>query len=300
MGIFGVVPSKRNQETEPKTHFIGKKIDTQRFKSSSGVIIVDVIEPASSTADNSSEEEGYYRHEEEVLPLTIKATTGQGSLTDSSEGTEITMAAARKLDKYGFIVNIDANGMVYESPLGPANAGAPTFADAKRTARRERKWNTTLNAWEKRRSKKLKERLRKGIPDSLRGRVWLLLGGGIRKPGLYQEIVQKTSGAMMDNYKELAIHSATPRDSEANSQGGTAETATSPLTSSDSESSPQRKGSADVIRPTGSNSSARSKNGSKRISASSPTSRGPPADQDYAYSKAFRTVQDTKIGRAHV
>mmetsp|Transcript_23255 Transcript_23255/g.64490 ORF Transcript_23255/g.64490 Transcript_23255/m.64490 type:complete len:790 (+) Transcript_23255:581-2950(+) len=46
-------------------------------------------------------------------------------------------------------------------------------------------------------------RLRKGIPDSMRGRVWMALGGGIVIPGMYQEIVRITSDAMLENCREL-------------------------------------------------------------------------------------------------
>eukprot|EP00534_Pseudo-nitzschia_fraudulenta_P005323 CAMPEP_0201179916 /NCGR_PEP_ID=MMETSP0851-20130426/114539_1 /ASSEMBLY_ACC=CAM_ASM_000631 /TAXON_ID=183588 /ORGANISM="Pseudo-nitzschia fraudulenta, Strain WWA7" /LENGTH=768 /DNA_ID=CAMNT_0047463989 /DNA_START=82 /DNA_END=2388 /DNA_ORIENTATION=+ len=46
-------------------------------------------------------------------------------------------------------------------------------------------------------------RLRKGIPDSIRGRTWVALGGGIQTPGLYQHIVKLTSEAMLENCREL-------------------------------------------------------------------------------------------------
>lgn len=49
----------------------------------------------------------------------------------------------------------------------------------------------------------VRRRLRKGIPDSMRGRVWLALGGGIGVPGMYQEIVRITSDAMLENCREL-------------------------------------------------------------------------------------------------
>ena len=51
---------------------------------------------------------------------------------------------------------------------------------------REAKWTKMLGAWDayagpqatKRRRKKLKRRVRKGIPQVYRGRAWLLLSGG--------------------------------------------------------------------------------------------------------------------------
>mmetsp|Transcript_3141 Transcript_3141/g.6781 ORF Transcript_3141/g.6781 Transcript_3141/m.6781 type:complete len:723 (+) Transcript_3141:466-2634(+) len=52
-------------------------------------------------------------------------------------------------------------------------------------------------------NKVISRRLRKGIPDSIRGRTWMALGGGIRVPGMYQEIVRITSDAMLENCREM-------------------------------------------------------------------------------------------------
>jgi hypothetical protein len=51
--------------------------------------------------------------------------------------------------------------------------------------------------------KQMIRRLRKGVPDTMRGRVWSVLGGGVRVAGLYQDIVQYTSDAMLDSFKEI-------------------------------------------------------------------------------------------------
>jgi hypothetical protein len=289
------VTNKQHQdpEAEPISHQsavrgIGKKLNSKRLQSSKGFVVVDVIEPDNTAPDNSSDEEGYY--EEAVVPLTIRATIGDDSLTDSFEGTEITMAAPRKLDKYGFILNIDDRGMVYESALTPnGSSPAPAFAEATKTARRERKWSTTLGAWDRRREKKTKDRLRKGIPDSVRGQVWLALGGGIRKPGLYQEIVQKTSDAMFDNYKEVATLSvlAAKERASSNAREESSGTIASPTGSLSDRSSPTSRNLDD------SQDAQRLSTRSKSNSPSSKRSQSPQANQDYAHSKAFRTVQDT-------
>jgi hypothetical protein len=132
-----------------------------------------------------------------------------------------------QLDKYGFIVNIDSKGHVVETS-GDEAIRVPTFAEAQRTERREEKWNSALKGWGTQKqqatdkrlfrgplqhssalaaapipSKVVLRRLRKGIPDAVRGKVWRALGGGIRKSGFYQEIVQKTSDAMLEKYREM-------------------------------------------------------------------------------------------------
>ena len=99
-----------------------------------------------------------------------------------------------KLDKYGFIINVDSRGYVVEvGDDESVRSRVPTFAEVQQTERREKKWETTLQSWDKRRSKLLIRRLRKGVPDSVRGRVWIMLGGGIKQEGLYQKLVQKTN-----------------------------------------------------------------------------------------------------------
>jgi hypothetical protein len=52
-------------------------------------------------------------------------------------------------------------------------------------------------------NKALIRRLRKGVPDSIRGRVWTALGGGIKTPGMYQKIIEKTSDAMLENCRQV-------------------------------------------------------------------------------------------------
>lgn len=248
---------------------IGNKtlpVDSHPFPRVSGVVIVDAIAPDSSS-------DGW----EGKVPL--KITAGQESLTDSSEGTEITMSAPRKLDKYGFILNIDANGLVYESKTNNHNhatasgsGGVTSNSDTNRNEQRERKWNYTLNNWERRRSKKLKERLRKGVPDAVRGKVWLALGGGIREPGLYQQIVQKTSDAMLTSFKELASRN-NPEALDTH-QNDTMPTTTALVSSEEQEQHSPKPKPTKNVSPGSAKESSLSK-------------------EEYARSPAFRAVQDT-------
>lgn len=244
-----------------------------RNSSSTPTTAALVDDPDNLESSFSSHEEDYY--EEQVVPLIIKSTTGQESETDTSQGTEITMSLPRKLDKYGFIINVDSRGDVCDTPTG-ASSGAPSAAESKRNSRREQKWIATLDAWEKRRPKKTKDRLRKGIPDSVRGRVWIRLGGGIKKSGLYQEIVHKTSDAMLDNYKELASLS-----SEAQGTTESMDSTSSPTSYSTHASTPTQvsDNEREILRHT---SVPTRQQETKRK-----TKHG-----DYAHSKEFRSVQD--------
>ena len=137
----------------------------------------------SSSANEQEDNDSYYG--EDAIEI------------DLGESYSFTMAAGSqdriKLDKYGFIRNLDARGhFLADSELIPEPV--PTTKEAKRTERRERKWSNTLRAFDRyRRPKVLIRRLRKGVPDSLRGEVWTSLAGGVRKKGLYEELLKKTS-----------------------------------------------------------------------------------------------------------
>jgi hypothetical protein len=87
----------------------------------------------------------------------------------------------KRLDKYGFILNMDANGNVY--PDSTDDEDIPSFAATKENERKERQWEKMMQTWTytKRRRKLLSRHLREGIPDSLRGSVWILLGNVRRK-----------------------------------------------------------------------------------------------------------------------
>jgi len=168
---------------------------------------------------------------------------------------------------------------VYESKTNhhvaaaAAASGVTSNPDVHRNEQRERKWNYTLNNWERRRSKKLKERLRKGVPDAVRGKVWLALGGGIREPGLYQQIVQKTSDAMLSSYKELACKNNPEATVVAldTHENDSIPTTTAPASSE--EHSPKAKTAREIL------------SGSEKETS--------PSTEEYARSPAFRAVQDT-------
>jgi hypothetical protein len=208
----------------------------------------------------------FVEHSEDSLVLISKGIDPSTTLESSSHGEEYELTVTQQLmsleripvtDKYGFIVNMDSRGNFFDATNGGFEENIPSFAEAKRTERREKKWATTLGSWERRRPKQMIRRLRKGLPDSVRGRVWLLLGGGIRQPGLYQDIVQKTSDAMIKDYKDIV--------QEIEEQASTS------MTSSDSSS------------PPGAQSNGR------KSKLENKSEEG----LEYAHTRTFRSVQDT-------
>jgi len=137
----------------------------------------------------------------------------------SEEGTEVEYTPVEEnvkknypleLDKYGFILNVDNKGKLCEYKAdGSMQRRAPTAAEKQKTESREKKWENQLAAWykttlkTKQSSKRFIKRLRKGIPDSKRSRVWLQLAEGIQRPGYYEKIVKTTSVAMLASYREM-------------------------------------------------------------------------------------------------
>jgi hypothetical protein len=101
----------------------------------------------------------------------------------------------KKYDKYGFILNMDSHGNVYEDDT---EEHIPTFAETKREQRMEKQWNTMMQSWQytRRRRKRLLRHLRRGIPDSMRGTVWALLGNVSQKikdsSQNYEDLVRKS------------------------------------------------------------------------------------------------------------
>eukprot|EP00980_Cylindrotheca_fusiformis_P023433 scaffold10476_cov142-Cylindrotheca_fusiformis.AAC.8 len=145
----------------------------------------------------------------------LEASSGEGTEVEYNPSDLELQESAKmnhplKLDAYGFITNVDVNGHVTENAPAFKQTPPTTNVEKERIERRVKKWEAQLASWDsstlksKRNNKKFIKRLRKGIPDSMRGRVWLLLSGGIKKPGYYEKIVKKTSDAMLASFKEMA------------------------------------------------------------------------------------------------
>jgi hypothetical protein len=132
------------------------------------------------------------------------------NLRHSDSNQEAHVHAEKRLDKYGFILNMDSNGHVYDAAaLIHADADdLPSFAETKRIQRMERQWNGMMVAWEftKKRRKRLSKHLRKGIPDSQRGKVWALLGNAQKKINLAKNGSSKLLS--FDEYVRKSLESA--------------------------------------------------------------------------------------------
>jgi hypothetical protein len=136
-------------------------------------------------------------------------------------------ANEHRLDRFGFITNMDSHGKIHEADefFGADADGnghtdndnnrvdrIPTFQEAKTTERRTKKWKAMMSSWNasttfyRRRHKLVVKRLRKGVPDAQRGKVWALLGDLATKikehPGLYRQLVQQSAATEMENGME--------------------------------------------------------------------------------------------------
>jgi len=209
-------------------------------------------------------------------PAAAPAATSSPPSEDASD-----VEIPRKLDKFGFIVNVNAQGHVYDAALDDQSeqfADVPSFADAKRTQSREKKWKQTINSWERRRHKVVIRRLRKGVPDSIRGQVWAKLGGGIRKKGLYDEIIRKTANVVLET-SGSTISSTNP----------------SPVSATSSSSSPSAASSSSSAAAKAKSKSSKKKQ--KKAGAKSTPATAVAAakeeDDPYVHTKGFRDIQNT-------
>lgn len=111
-----------------------------------------------------------------VASSSVAATSIMGDLSDSSldDANEMSNASsspskrANEVDRHGF-----TGGSQYTDPIG-------VIMSVEKIRYREQKWLAMLNSWDKwmaRRFGQVKNRCRKGIPQSLRGRAWQLLSG---------------------------------------------------------------------------------------------------------------------------
>ena len=136
-------------------------------------------------------------HTDPHSPVTAVSPTSTLRPARSEEVKGQVVRYQKKLDRFGFITNMDNNGHVYDD--GVSDDPLPTFAETKLTERRERKWTHMMQAWDlvkHRRRKLLTKRLRKGIPESMRGTVWPMLANVRRKmdkyPGKYDAYVRSS------------------------------------------------------------------------------------------------------------
>ena len=172
----------------------------------------------------------------------------------SSSATRKRATYGRRLDKFGFIVeecgttceesspsrngggggikNCDdddgsatsetAEVIQHELP-GRAASESESASDESKSAdlstRREKKWSKMMANWERtthKRKRKLRRRIRKGVPSSVRGQVWTMLAGVPRRieetdVGRYEEFMT-ISGQPEDDDEETNIDQASDRN----------------------------------------------------------------------------------------
>ena len=226
----------------------------------------DTAASASSESEDSSSN-GFDLTRSYTLPVKPRSR----EIRMENAGT-INVNAVRRLDKYGFILNMDSSGNVFDSD-DYQEERVPAFAEVQRTKRREKKWNSTIQSIERRRpqsTKALLRKLRKGIPDSQRGRVWGLLGGGIKQEGLYQELVEKTRDVQLE------------LDTQAERQA----------TISAAKKANQKK-SATLEHSSSSDSPKTRKKAFKKSKSAPPSLESSEESEEYAHTKSFRSIQET-------
>ena len=130
-------------------------------------------------------------------PSTVSASTHTSKLQRAyrSDIGVTPSSRSHKLDRFGFIINMDTNGVIRAS-VEETKHSAPNAAELKRTQRRIEKWNIMMASWATTPKRLILRRVRKGIPDSQRGAAWPLLGDvevKLKKhPGLYQRLVRES------------------------------------------------------------------------------------------------------------
>ncbi|KAI4306611.1 hypothetical protein L6164_029872 [Bauhinia variegata] len=117
----------------------------------------------------------------------------------------------RELDRFGFVKqdgNISSDGFV--------KSGAAYEYERLKEEKRLRKWRKMIGAggsdWKhylRRKPYVVKRRIRKGIPDCLRGLVWQLMSGSrdllLMNPGVYEQLViYETSASELDIIRDIS------------------------------------------------------------------------------------------------
>ena len=190
------------------------------------------------------------------------------TITVRSSPSDVEAYPQHRLDRFGFIQNMNQQGQVVDDgdtePL-------PTFAATQTAQRRTVKWQAMMNQSRSRKNRKLQRRLRKGVPDAIRGDVWKWLTKveDRKQVGLYDKLVQQsltddgTSGAKstrnIQDTIERDIHRTYPRHSlffEDRSDDDTPEMKTNDLCGS-SEVLPIDSIDEDVINREGGQASLR-------------------------------------------
>jgi hypothetical protein len=123
---------------------------------------------------------------------------GDGTVIGSSNAAE-----SQKTNRYGFFLSSTQSESCQLSEK-------ETERRRKKEDEREKKWIKmckNMSKYERRKPAKLKRRIRKGIPDRLRGKVWNMIGGVNdfmeRRPGDYQQLCEECRQRAMEEPENL-------------------------------------------------------------------------------------------------
>nr|XP_039251833.1 TBC1 domain family member 10A-like [Styela clava] len=151
-----------------------------------------------------------------VAPTSILGDLSDRSTNDSEDEQEYSPKKIAQVDRYGF-----TGGTQYTDPNSD-------LMSVDKIRAREQKWLSMLNNWERwmsRRFPQVKNRCRKGVPPSLRGRAWQLLSGSKalyeQNQGKYAELLKADADPNCIDDIEKDLHRQFPFHEMFTERGGT-------------------------------------------------------------------------------
>jgi hypothetical protein len=155
--------------------------------------------PSSDSREESTTTEAVLQHRRDDGDIEDDFVLVSTSINGSQEHRR------HRLDRFGFIANMDRHGNLVDEDEDDIREVIPTMIQMKTTKGREQKWVTMMERWPAatvplrggRRRKLVLRRLRKGVPEQQRATVWQWLGGVqaqiANNPGVYQKLVEEAS-----------------------------------------------------------------------------------------------------------
>ena len=162
---------------------------------------------------DENEEEEEEEEEAENVNVRNESEVSGSVMTESKTGTTATsystVPEGWRLNRFGFLVPISNRDEENNSPSAEEKRWEQQKMKLKhRDAKREKKWLKMIGDWNTyltRRGKKAKRRVRKGIPDSVRSRIWFVMCGADRelssRPSYYEELKEREA----DRHIEVQI-----------------------------------------------------------------------------------------------
>ncbi|KAI9596684.1 rab-GTPase-TBC domain-containing protein [Syncephalis fuscata] len=150
--------------------------------------------PRSASSSSSALSADMYRShsltvQTDGLEQYTSRSTGRSPASRYGQWLSVNTPEGKTVDDYGFLCDMtDGEGSSDADGNYSSSRNTP-----KAMAIREIKWNTIMEKFSPssiRKSKKVRRLVRQGIPDAIRGKVWLYLAdtAKYRRPGLYEEL----------------------------------------------------------------------------------------------------------------